>query len=107
MSFRENTVKIVATLGPSSNSKEMLKKLHAQAKKDVADSIYRSVPGIGALSARILATELGDMSQFSNVKGLYSFMGLTPSEYSSGEHKRLGHITHQGRPILRKIWSDD
>ena len=27
MSFRENTVKIVATLGPSSNSKEMLKKL--------------------------------------------------------------------------------
>ena len=83
--------------------KEILKKLHKQAKKDVTDSIYRGVPGIGALSARILANELGDMSQFNNVKGLYSFMGLTPSEYSSGEHKRLGHITRQGRPVLRKI----
>ena len=34
---------------------------------------------------------------------MYSFTGLTPSECSSGEHRRLGHISHQGRPILRKI----
>lgn len=44
--------------------KEILKKLGEQAKKDSIDIMYRSVPGVGALSARILANELGDMSHF-------------------------------------------
>jgi transposase len=84
--------------------KVILKKLSEQAIEDKAvDNIYRTVPGIGALSARILANELGDMRQFSSAKGLYSFTGLTPSEYSSGEHRWLGRISHQGRSVLRKI----
>lgn len=84
--------------------KIMLKKLSEQASEDkIIDEMYQAVPGIGALSARILANELGDIQQFSSAKGLYSFTGLTPSERSSGEHRRLGHISHQGRPILRKI----
>ena len=58
---------------------------------------------VGALSARILANELEDMSYFTNEKKLFSYTGLTPSEHSSGEHKRLGHISRQGKAILRKI----
>ena len=50
----------------------------------------------------MLANELEDMKQFTNEKQLFSFTGLTPREYSSGEHKRQGHITRQGRSILRK-----
>jgi len=65
--------------------------------------IYESVPGVGPLLARQLANELGDMKQFSNEKRLYSFIGLTPSEHSSGEHTRQGHITRQGNPVLRGI----
>jgi len=84
--------------------KVILKKLSKQAAEDKkVDDMYRAIPGIGALSARILANELGDIQQFSNIKKLYSFTGLTPSEHSSGEHRRLGYISHQGRPILRKI----
>jgi hypothetical protein len=64
---------------------------------------YESFFGVGVVAARILANELEDMSQFPSVKDLYSFSGLTPREYSSGECKRLGHISHQGRPIIRKI----
>ena len=86
-----------------SKIKEVLKKLGEQAKKDSIDVIYRSVPGVGALSARILANELGDMSHFYNEKGLFSYTGLTPSEYSSGEHKCLGNISRQGKSLLRKI----
>lgn len=82
---------------------EILKKLHEQAKTDPADVIYRSVPGIGSLSARILANELEDMKHFTNEKGLFSYTGLTPSEYSSGEHKRLGNISRQGKSLLRMI----
>src|SRR5581483_10206356 len=59
-------------------------------------------PGIGPTAARVLANELGDMSQFLNERALFSYTGLTPREYSSGEHRRLGHISRQGKPLLRK-----
>jgi transposase len=84
--------------------KEIDKQLIEQSRYESwLDDIYQSVPGIGPLSSRILANELGDMSQFSNEKKLFSFTGLTPGEYSSGDKKRLGSISRQGRPILRKI----
>jgi transposase len=86
--------------------KEIEKQLKLQAEtqreKDI-QAIYESVPGIGAIHSRELANELGDMSQFPNEKKLFSYTGLTPSEHSSGEHTRQGHITRQGRPVIRKI----
>jgi transposase len=84
--------------------KEIQKQLKAQAKSDIdIHQIYESVPGIGLIHARQLANELADMSQFCNEKKLFSYTGLTPSEHSSGEHVRQGHITRQGRSVLRKI----
>ena len=78
--------------------------LKNQAKSNpVIESIYQSVPGIGPISSRILANELGDMSQFKNEKSLFSFVGLTPVEYSSGENIRQGHISRQGNSRLRKV----
>src|ERR1700722_6692246 len=84
--------------------KEIDRELSAQAQKDEAiEAIYRSVPGIGTTSARILANEIEDTLQFDNEKKLFSYTGFTPREYSSGEHIRQGHITRHGKPILRKI----
>ena len=84
--------------------KEIDQEIAVQAQKDGAiEMIYRGVPGIGAGSARILANELEDTLRFDNEKKLFSYTGLTPSEYSSGEHTRQGHITRHGKPILRKI----
>ena len=79
-------------------------RIKAQAKQEsVIHTIYTSVPGIGLIHGRQLANELGNMSQFQNEKQLFSYVGLTPSEYSSGEHVRQGHISRQGRSVLRKI----
>ncbi len=79
-------------------------RLKVQAKQESdLHTIYTSVPGIGLIHGNQLANELGDMSQFSNEKQLFSYAGLTPSEYSSGEHVRQGHISRQGKPIIRKI----
>lgn len=76
------------------------------AKQALADEklerVYQSAPGIGDVHARVLANELEDMKHFHNEKQLFSFTGLTPSEHSSGEHKRLGHVSRQGRSVLRK-----
>ncbi len=79
-------------------------RLKKQAANEVnLEKIYRSAPGIGPIASRVLINELGDMSQFKNERSLFSYTGLTPQEYSSGEHIRQGHISRQGKPILRKI----
>jgi len=83
--------------------KETNKLLSQQAAQCPYEEMYRSIPGIGRVSARILANELGDMQQFANEKALFCFVGLTPTEHSSGEHIRRGHISRQGNGTLRKI----
>lgn len=84
--------------------KELDKLLKDQAANDVRhEKVYRSVKGVGPTAARILANELGDMSQFPSERALSSYTGLTPCEYSSGDHTRKGHISRQGKPVLRAI----
>lgn len=78
--------------------------LQQQATNDSElEMIYSSLPGVGPVIARALANELGDMKQFANERKVFSYCGLTPSEYSSGEHIRVGHITRQGKPTLRRM----
>ena len=86
--------------GQIKNIKERLMK---QAEEDSLEKTYRSLPGVGPTVARILANELGDLSQFSNEKKLFSYTGLTPKEHSSGEHRWLGHISRQGKSVVRKM----
>jgi transposase len=65
--------------------------------------LYRSVPGFGRLIAVSLARELGDMRQFESEKRLFSFTGLTPSEFTTDDARHLGHITRQGSARLRHL----
>lgn len=67
-------------------------------------TLYQSAPGIGEVSALRLKDELGDMKQFANEKQLFSYIGLTPVEHSSGEHIQKGHISRQARSMLRHIF---
>ena len=79
------------------------KKLREQAFKDSFEETYRSIPGVGKISSRILSTELGDMSQFANERALFSYTGLTPMEFSSGDSRRLGSISKQGNSHIRGV----
>lgn len=84
--------------------KEIDIEIKKQAIKDrPIDAMYQAARGIGPTSARVLANELSDLQQFKNERQLFSYIGFTPSEHSSGEHTRQGHITKQGKPIVRKI----
>jgi transposase len=79
--------------------------LAMQSEKEHAlVSIYKSAPGVGDITALKLKNELGDMQQFANEKQLFSYVGFTPVEYSSGEHVRQGHMSRQGRSVLRHIF---
>jgi transposase len=83
---------------------EIRRLLREQAAAQAAlEKVYRSVPGIGAVVARTLATELGDMTRFANERALFSYTGLTPSAYSSGPSVRRGHISRQGSSRVRHL----
>ena len=43
------------------------------------------------------------MSYFDNERQLFSYTGLTPSEHSSGGHIRKGHISRQGKTVIRRV----
>lgn len=61
-------------------------------------------PGVGPVTA--LATEvfLGDPQRFANGKTLASYVGMIPSEHSSGRRQRFGKLSKQGNSLLRFLW---
>lgn len=59
--------------------------------------------GIRFLSAVTLVAELGDLRRFSHPRSLMNFVGLTPSEYSSGQRQKQGGITKCGNTHARRI----
>lgn len=63
--------------------------------------ILRSIPGIGLIAAMELLLELGDVSRFPKGGQLAAYVGLTPSQYSSGERVRMGRICKAGKNSLR------
>ena len=63
--------------------------------------LLESVPGIGTLSAMEILVEIVDVSRFHTADKLAAYLGLTPSQYSSGERIRMGHITHTGNARIR------
>jgi transposase len=59
--------------------------------------------GVGLITAMTFLLELFSISRFKNTSCFSSFLGLTPSQHSSGEHVRLGHITREGNSHLRGV----
>jgi len=60
-----------------------------------------SLPGIGVLTAMELLVELGDISRFERADQVAAYVGLTPSEYSSGASVHRGHISRCGKAAVR------
>jgi transposase len=58
-------------------------------------------PGVGPLTALAFVLIIGEANRFQCGKQVASYLGLVPLEDSSGNRRRLGHITKQGSSILR------
>jgi transposase len=58
-------------------------------------------PGVGALTALAFVLIIGTAERFRCGKQIASYLGLVPSEESSGDRRRLGHISKQGNSLLR------
>src|SRR6266436_6112252 len=81
-------------------------RVEEQACKRPGARLLMSHPGVGPITA--LATEvfLGDPTRFADSKALASYVGMIPSEYSSGGRQRLGGLSKQGNPLLRFLWCE-
>ena len=61
-----------------------------------------SLRGVAMITAMTVLAELGDVTRFDSPRQLMSFVGLTPSEYSSGSSRRRGAITKTGNGHVRR-----
>ena len=59
--------------------------------------------GVDELSATSLVAELGEMKRFAHPRELMGYLGLVPSEYSSGQKRALGGITKTGNSHARRL----
>lgn len=67
------------------------------------DELLQSIPGVGKVTSMTLLGEAGDLSQFSTVKQLTSFVGLAPMEFSSGSSVwKRSKISRRGNAKIRQ-----
>lgn len=63
----------------------------------------QALRGVQLITAATIVAELGDISRFHNPRQLMSYLGLVPSEYSSGQQTRRGSITKTGNGHVRRV----
>ena len=66
-------------------------------------SRLRAFRGIDTLTAMTLIAELHDFMRFDSARGLMAFLGLVPSEHSSGGKEQRGQITKAGNGHVRRL----
>ena len=74
----------------------------AQRYKEKVERLM-SLKGIGTFTALSLIVEISDFRRFASPGELMSYLGLVPSEHSSGEKRRTGGITKAGNSRLRRL----
>ena len=63
--------------------------------------LLQALRGVRFINAVTIAAELGDLSRFSSARELMSYLGLVPSEHSTGSKRRPGSITKTGNIYAR------
>lgn len=80
---------------------ELTQAVEREAEQCPEAQRLRTHPGVGALTALAFVLLIGDAERFHCGKQVASYLGLVPLEKSSGNRRRLGHITKQGSSMLR------
>ncbi|WP_456378151.1 IS110 family RNA-guided transposase [Thiolapillus sp.] len=98
-----------ATQRVSDLTEQMMRALPDWSLGPVVDSLV-ALRGIDKLAAMVLLAELGDINRFSSPKQLMAYLGLVPSEHSSGGRRRQVGITRTGngharRMLVESAWS--
>jgi transposase len=93
---------------------EQIEQLQSQVKrvekhlKKVADAnpgvaLLRTIPGVGIRTAEVFCAYVDDIHRFGRIKQVGTYFGLVPCQDATGMVNRLGHITKEGPPTVRKM----
>lgn len=85
--------------------RELEKLAQSEAYREVA-GILRCFYGIKTLTAMTIITEIFDFGRFASARDFMSYLGLTPSEFSSGEKQQKGSITKTGNKRARRLLTE-
>jgi len=96
---RRDLLELLDRLNPT--IAELSQAIEQEAEKCPAARRLTTHPGVGALTALAFVLILGKAERFQCGKQVASYLGLVPLEKSSGNRRRLGHITKQGSSLLR------
>jgi transposase len=82
---------------------EQIRNLAEQSRLNKLIKAFESMRGISLVIASTLASELGYFSRFEHPEEIMAYLGLIPSEFSSGEKQHKGSITKTGNGHVRKV----
>jgi transposase len=96
---RRDLLQLMDRLNPT--IAELTQAIEQEVEKCPEARRLRTHPGVGALTALAFVLIIGEADRFQCGKQVASYLGLVPLEDSSGNRRRLGHITKQGSSMLR------
>lgn len=81
----------------------MTAQIKADAEVDETARRLQTMPGIGPITASVLAATLPNVSSFRSARDLPAWLGLTPKPHSGGGKERLGSISKMGNRYIRRL----
>ena len=80
--------------------------LNHRAQQTSAVVQLRSIPGVGVRTAEAVVAFVDDPHRFHSAKAVGRYFGLVPGQDQSGDKNRLGHITREGAPVVRRLLAE-
>lgn len=96
---RSELLRLLEQLDPSIAELDRAVMEEAQRRADAVRLMTH--PGIGPVNALAFVLTIGPVTRFHRSKQVASYLGLNPSEHSSGGRQRLGAISKQGNTMVR------
>ncbi len=98
---REDLLKLLEGLDPA--IEELSRAVEVEAERDQRVRLLMTHPGVGPITGLAFVLVIGDVQRFEKSRKLTSYLGLIPSEESSGTKRRLGAISKQGNTLVRTL----
>jgi transposase len=96
---RQDLLELLDQLTPQ--IQKLTQALESEVEKRAVTRRLMTHPGVGPLTALAFELVIGTPHRFPCGKQIASYVGLVPTEASSGDRRRLGHISKQGNALLR------
>jgi len=89
---------------------ERIKEILPVWRMEPVVAALQALRGVALISAVEMVAEVGDLTRFSNPRELMGYLGLVPSEHSTGDKRRQGSITkagngHARRSLVESAWA--